>query len=118
MNIANVCDRFLALADIEADELQRWRGLIEDACLYVTSRCIKEKTGSADERRLEMLGAAYAFKLFAACGSGQLREFTAGDVKLASSAGKQDQAEKLWRELAGDCSDLIDTGGFLFGRVI
>ena len=51
------------------------------------------------------------------CGS-QLSEFTAGDVKLASSADKQVQAEKLWRELTYASPDLIDAGGFLFGRVI
>ena len=118
MNIANVCDRFLVLADIDADELSRWRGLIEDACLYVTSRCKKQNPSSADERRLELLGAAYAFKLYVMCGSGQLSEFTAGDVKLASSADKQVQAEKLWRELTDASPDLIDAGGFLFGRVI
>ena len=117
MNIANVCDRFLVLADIDAEELPRWRGLIEDACVYVTSRCIKENIGGADAKRLEMLGAAYAFKLYAMCGS-QLSEFTAGDVKLASSADKQVQAEKLWRELTDGSPDLIDAGGFLFGRVI
>lgn len=118
MNVANVCDRFAVLADVDSEELQRRRVLIEDACDYVLSRCIKEAPCESDMRRLELLSAAYALKLYAMCGDNQLREFVAGDVRLASSADGRQQAESLWRELVQSNSDLINAEGFLFGRVI
>lgn len=118
MNIANVTARFAVLAGIEETELGHWQTLLEDACAYVQSRCKVENPGSDETRRLEMLAAAYALKLYGACAEDGLSQFVAGDVRLTLSAGKDGVGEKHWRELAADNADLIDTGGFLFGRVI
>jgi hypothetical protein len=118
VNVANVRDRFAVLAGLDADALQRWMPLIEDACAFVEERCLVQTPDSRQTTRLEALGAAYALRLFSLCGDNQIREFTAGDVKLTSSADRQQTAAQLWHELAADNADLVRTGGFLFGRVI
>lgn len=118
MNITNVMDRFAVLADIDSAELLRWRSLAEDACRYVQAHCKVKNPDSSQTARLEMLSAAYALKLYSMCGDNQLTQFVAGDVRLTSSADRQQRAEQLWRELAENSADLIHTGGFLFGRVM
>jgi hypothetical protein len=118
VNVAKVCERFAVLAGLEADAVQRWMPLIEDACAYVEERCLVEAPSSRQTTRLEALRAAYALRLYSLCGENQIREFTAGDVRLTSSADRQQTAAQLWQELAADNADLVRTGGFLFGRVI
>ncbi len=118
MNIANVTARFAVLAGVEEAELSRFETIIADACDYVQSRCRVDDPDSGQIRRLEMLAAAYALKLYGTCAEDGLSQFVAGDVRLTLSAGKDGIGEKHWRELAEDNADLIDTGGFLFGRVI
>lgn len=118
MNIANVRSRFAVLAGIEEAELSRYETLIGDACDYVQSRCKVDDPDSGQTKRLEMLAAAYALKLYGACTEDGLSQFVAGDVRLTLSAGKDGIGEKRWRELAAENADLIDFGGFIFGRVI
>ncbi len=117
MDISNVMNRFAVLAGIDSSELPKWRSLVEDACAYVQSRCKAENPDSEQTARLEMLGAAYALRLFSLCGD-QITQFIAGDVHVTSSADRRQRAEQLWRELAANSADLIHTDGFIFGRVI
>ena len=117
MNIANVDERFMMLAGVRPDEMCRWRGLVEDALEYIGAHT---RVGSPDEaqtRALELLAAAYAYRLFEICNASNLTSFTAGDVKLTSSA-REGSAEKLWRSLCSEYSGLIDTKGFMFGRIV
>lgn len=122
MNVANVTSRFALLAGLEDDEIYRWKMLVDDACGYIESIVIKDDCGADDKKRLEMLCAAYAFRLYSLCGSeGKTDSFTAGDVHITSSAADgAERAEKLWREYAEKSDDLIDLNRseFLFGRVI
>lgn len=118
MNIENVTNRFATLTGIDSEELSKWGTLIEDACEYVLSRCTVESPDSAQTRRLELLSAAYALKLYGMCGNEDLTQFVAGDVRLTLSADRREQADRLWDELVSRNADLIGEGGFLFGRVI
>lgn len=118
MNIENVTNRFMTLTGIDSDEMSKWGTLIEDACEYIQSRCTVENPDSAQTRRLEMLSAAYAVRLYGMCGNDDLTQFVAGDVRLTLSADRREQADRLWDELVSQNADLIGTGGFLFGRVI
>lgn len=118
MNIARVYDRFAVLAELNSAELPRWRPLVEDACGWVRAHCRVSEPDDGQEKRLELLAAAYALKLYSACGGSQLSQFVAGDVRLTSSADLAQRAESLWRELTRSNADLIDAGGFIFGRVI
>ena len=117
MNIANVDERFMMLAGVEPDEMCRWRGLVEDACTYVEAHTAVESPDEAQTRALELLAAAYAYRLFEICNADKLTSFTAGDVKLTSSA-REGSAEKLWRSLCEEHTGLIDMKGFLFGRIV
>lgn len=117
MNIAGVTDRFAVLADVDSSELSRWSPLVEEACRLVQSRCRVREPDSEQTGRLELLSAAYAFRLYA-MGGGQLSQFVAGDVRLTLPADAADRAERLWRELEANNADLIEGGGFIFGRVI
>lgn len=117
MNIANVCDRFSVLAGLETEEAAHLLPLAEDACAYVQERCRVSEPDEAQMRRLELLAAAYALRLYSLRG-GQLQQFTAGDVRLTAAAGWTENAGRLWRELAADSTDLIKNDDFLFGRVI
>ena len=118
MNIANVMSRFASLANIDSSQAQQWRALAEDACQYIASRCVVKQPDSAQTARLEMLAAAYTLKLYGMCGDDELTGFTAGDVRLTSSADRRERSESLWRELAANNADLIGAEGFIFGRVI
>ena len=118
MNIANVCERFAVLADVDSDALEHWTPLVEDACAFVQSRCVVSAPDEAQRRRLEALSAAYAAYLYSLSGDGAVSQFTAGDVKLTSSASGAEKAERLWRVLAENNADLVRVGGFLFGRVM
>lgn len=116
MNIANVMTRFSALSGIENSQLYKWHTLIEDACAFVSSKCIKSELDENDIKRLEMLCAVYALKMSSMCNDDNITSFTAGDVKITSSGGNN--FEKLWSELAAKSADLIKIDGFLFGRVM
>lgn len=117
MNIANVASNFAALSGADASETSRYNALIENACAYVSSKCIKSELDENDTKRLEMLCAVYALKLSSMCNDENITSFTAGDVKITSpvSGGKYGQ---MWRELSARESDLIKNDEFLFGRVM
>ena len=117
MNIENVSDRLMVLADIDSEEMFRCRALVEDACDHVRLRCKTAQPDAAQERRLEALCAAYAWKLYSLRG-GALTQFIAGDVHLTSAGSGSDQAERYWQELLRQNSDLVKTDDFLFGRVM
>lgn len=118
MNIANVITRFGLLAGLQNDEIYKWKALIDDACDYVGSIVIKENPDESEARRIEMLCAVYALKLYSLCNDENITSFTAGDVQITSPENRQNRGEKLWREYSEKCKDLIDTKSFLFGRVI
>lgn len=118
MNIANVISRFLLLADIDNGEIYKWRSIIDDACTYVSSCVIKNKLNDTDNKRIEMLCAVYAFRLYTMCNDENITSFTAGDVTVASPDGRAQKAEKLWNEYKNKSYDLIDVDKFIFGRVM
>ena len=82
------------------------------------SRITKSELSANDERRLELLCAVYAYRLYAMCRQNDFSSFKAGDVSFTSPARKADNAEKLWLEQLAKCDDLIKKDGFLFGRVV
>ena len=118
MNIANVTSRFALLAGLDNGEIYKWRTLIEDACDYVGSILRKKDNDDTENRRIEMLCAVYALRLYSLCNEDNITSFTAGDVKLTSSANGKQNAQALWEDYAKQSSDLIRTEGFLFGRVV
>ena len=118
MNIANVTSRFAMISGLDGNEVYKWRTLIDDACVYIETH---SKTKNPDEneiKRLEMLCAVYAFRLYCMCNDENKTSFTAGDVKITSPDGGKNKGESLWKEYVGKSGDLIDTQSFLFGRVI
>ena len=119
MNIEGVRERFLLYSGIDSDELPRWEPLIGDGCRYVTARCTVSSPDEEQEKRLEALAAAYAFRVYARCGGEQIASFTAGDVHITSSAGAEDKGEALWKSLCEDSTDLLQSGsGFFFERIV
>ena len=86
MNIANVDERFMMLAGVKPDEMCRWRGLVEDGCAFVEAHTVVKSPDEAQTKALELLAAAYAYRLFEICNAGNLTSFTAGDVNITSSA--------------------------------
>lgn len=118
MNIANVTSRFALLSGLENSEIYKWKTLIEDACDYVKSITVKENPDESESRRLEMLCAAYALKLYSLCNDKNITSFTAGDVQITSPDRKETRGERLWKEYSEKYCELIDTKSFLFGRVV
>lgn len=118
MNIANVGARFALLADVDSTESERWSPLVEIACDYVLRHCAVEQPDLDQTKRLEMLAAAYALKLYCLSADEGVTQFAAGDVRVTSSAGRLQKSIRLWNELAEANTDLIQAEGFLFGRVI
>lgn len=118
MNKANIAQRFALLCGIDTSEAEAWLPLIEDACDAVRARLRRELSGEADRRRAEALCAAYAYRLYCLSGSSGITAFSAGEVHVTSSAGGSDRAEKLWQRLIAESGDLIESDGFIFGRVI
>lgn len=118
MNIANVTSRFALLAGLENDEIYRWKTLIDDACEYINSIVVKENLSEGEIRRIEMLCAVYALKLYSLCNDENITSFTAGDVHITSPDVSENRCERLWKEYSEKCSGLVDTKGFLFGRVV
>ena len=105
----------MALSGKDVSEMCRWRGLIEDACRYVEAHAAVTAPDREQSARLELLAAAYAYRMLEICDTDRLTSFTAGDVKFTSSDGR---AEQLWQQLCRDNSDLLNTNGFIFGRIV
>lgn len=118
MNIANVTSRFSMLAGLDNSEIYKWRTIIDDACAYISSHIIKENPDDVDTKRIEMLCAIYALKLYSLCNDENITSFTAGDVHITSPDGGISKADRLWKEYAKKSGDLISSDNFLFGRVI
>ena len=51
------------------------------------------------------------------CNDDNITSFTAGDVHITSPDGGS-KAESLWKEYSQKSQDLLDTKGFIFGRVV
>lgn len=118
MNVANITSRFALLTGLDNSSLYKWRVLIDDACAYIKSHTKKTALDESETKRLEMLCAVYAFRLYCMCNDENITSFTAGDVQITSPDGAKDKAELLWKEYSEKSQDLIDTSNFIFGRVI
>ena len=111
MNIANITKRFALYSGIDGAEAYKWKSIIDDAVVT------KENLSEDDELRLENLCAVYAFKLYSLCNDDSISSFSAGDLKISSSADGESRAEKLWREYADKSQDLIGREKFLLGVI-
>ncbi|MED9969522.1 MAG: hypothetical protein UFA98_05860 [Ruminococcus sp.] len=118
MNIANVMERFSLLCGIDISEASKWRSVIEDSEAYINSRLLVDEPTAEQQKRIDMLVAAYAYKTYCLCNENNVTAFKAGEVQLTSSARRGDGAQKLWRKLISQSGDLISGDEFLFGRVI
>ncbi len=118
VNVANVSERFMALTGKDVSEMCRWRGIIDDACRYVKAHAAVTEPDREQSARLELLAAAYAYRMLEICDTDRITSFTAGDVKFTSSDGKTGRAEQLWEQLCRDNSDIFNTNGFIFGRIV
>ncbi len=116
MNIANVTAGFAAYTGLSGDELLSQSALIESAADYIDSITAVENPDERQIKRLENLSAVYACRLYEIRGS-DVTSFTAGDVKITSSAGGKGGAEALWQEQKKLCSDILRAENFLFGRM-
>ena len=117
MNIANITKRFALYSGIDGAEAYKWKSIIDDAVVYVNSIVTKGNLSEDDELRLENLCAVYAFKLYSLCNDDSISSFSAGDLKISSSADGESRAEKLWREYADKSKDLIGREKFLLGVI-
>lgn len=117
MNIANITARFAALTGVSGDELFNLSDLIDTAVSYINAHSKVENPDEEQTKRLEMLCAAYAFWLYDMCNDAGVTSFTAGDVKLTSSAGGKSRGQSLWLELQRSGSDLLRGDSFIFGRM-
>ena len=108
----------MALSGVKVAQMCRWHPMIEDACRYVEAHTAVTEPDAAQTARLELLAAAYAYRMMEICDTDRLTSFTAGDVKFTSSAGEAGSAEKLWRQLCEDNADILNTNGFIFGRIV
>lgn len=118
MNIANVTSRFALLSGLSNSEIYDWRSLIDEACDYVKSIVIKDKLNLSDKKRIEILCAVYAYRLYMLCREQEVSSFKAGDVSVTSPADSTERAEKLWQEYLEQYSDLVQKKRFLFGAVM
>lgn len=118
MNIANVTSRFALLSGLSNSEIYNWKGLIDDACVYVNSIVIKENLDAADIVRIETLCAVYAYRLYSLCNEQEISSFKAGDVSVTSSAKGRENADRLWQEYLEQYSDIVQNKRFLFGAVM
>ena len=117
LNIANITKRFALYSGIDGAEAYKWKSIIDDAVVYVNSIVTKGNLSEDDELRLENLCAVYAFKLYSLCNDDSISSFSAGDLKISSSADGESRAEKLWREYADKSQDLIGREKFLLGVI-
>ena len=92
----------MALSGVGVSDMCRWRVLLDDACRYVEDHATVKAPDEGQTRRLEMLAAAY----------------TAGDVRIGSSGDSGGTAAQMWELLCADNADLLNTNGFLFGRIV
>lgn len=106
------------LSGVENKELSKWRTLIDDACAFVEEHAVVDNPDKMQTRRMELLSAAYAFRLYEMCSDDNVTSFTAGDVKITSSAAGRGRSEKIWNELCSQSGDIINTDGFVFGRIV
>ena len=118
MNIANVMERFALLCGIEKSEAASWRTIIDDAGEYINRRLLIENPDASQQKRIELLTAAYAYKTYCKCNENNVSAFTAGEVHITSPQRKSDTAETLWQRLCAESRDLIRGGNYLFGRVM
>lgn len=105
------------LSGITNSEIYKWRALIEDACVYIETHLIKKEINESDMKRIEMLSAVYAMKLYSLCNDDNITSFTAGDVRITSPDNGKSKADRLWVEYSRQCADLIGTDEFLFGVI-
>ncbi len=117
MNIANVTAKFAAFSGVDGDELFRQSALIDSAVNYIERRAKTENPTSEQTDRLELLSAAYAYKLYDFCNDADITSFTAGDVSISSPGGGKGGGEKLWQEMLRANADLISGDEFIFGRM-
>lgn len=117
MNIAGVTSRFELVSGLDNSSASKWRTFILDACDYINDRIIKSNLTDADNRKIEMLCALRAYKMYCLCNENNMTSFTAGDVSVTSSAGTAETAEKMWQELAEKSVDLIGSESFIFKAV-
>lgn len=117
LNIANVMERFVILSGIDKSECAHWQTVVDDACDYIEAHSLIKEPNHSQMKRLEMLSAAYAYRLYCRCNDNNITSFTAGEVKIISRGGNN-RAETLWKELAAKSKDLIENEEFLFGRVM
>lgn len=118
MNIANITSRFALLCGLDKDEAYKWRALVDDATAYVQSIVVKDNLSESDIRRVEVLCAVYAHKLYRLCNDESISSFSVGDVRVTSPAAADTAADNLWREYAEKAQDLISDEKFLFGAVM
>ena len=95
MNIANITKRFALYSGIDGAEAYKWKSIIDDAVVYVNSIVTKGNLSEDDS----------------------ISSFSAGDLKISSSADGESRAEKLWREYADKSQDLIGREKFLLGVI-
>lgn len=96
-------------------EAYKWKSIIDDAVVYVNSIVTKENLSEDDELRLENLCAVYAFKLYSLCNDDSISSFSAGDLKISSSADGESRAEKLWRNMPTSRRTLSAEKNFCLG---
>lgn len=105
MNIANITKRFALYSGIDGAEAYKWKSIIDDAVVYVNSIVTKGNLSEDDELRLENLCAVYAFKLYSLCNDDSISSFSAGDLKISSSADRRKPCRKavegICRQVAG-----------------
>lgn len=108
----------MALTGVPLNEMCRYHALLDDACAFVQEHCAVSEPNENQMRTLELLAAVYAFRLYEICSAENITSFTAGDVKITSSAAAGGKAEALWQELCEKNTDLIQVTGFIFGRIV
>ncbi len=117
MNIANVTARFSAFSGLTGDELSAQSAILECAADYITAHSVTDAPTAEQTQRLEILCAAYAYRLYDLCNGADITSFTAGDVKISSPGGGKGSGEKLWLELKRADGDLLRGDEFIFGRM-
>lgn len=117
MDRNNVTERFVMLCGMEKSEATAWRALIEDACIYIETRLQKRTLSAGQQKRAELLCAAYAYRSWCQSGS-NITAFSAGEVHVTSPQRKSEEAEALWQRLCAESRDIFRGGNYLFGRVM
>ncbi len=111
-------ERFALMADLSADQAEKYLPLCEDAAEEITRRSEQVQNGAAAQRVLCAAAAAlvlYRWALFSA--SGDLGSFSAGDVKVVKSGANVVAAKQVWQEAAAAAAPYLKDDGFLFRRI-